>query len=104
MWIRWIRIRIRNTDEKGKKTRGDKQGKVVSVIRSLFLKNNWISGSAAARPLVSHSPIRPYEKGKKPVLGIRIWNRIRMFLGLPDWDPFVRGADPDPAPNPSLFS
>jgi hypothetical protein len=68
-WIRWIRIRIRNTDEKGKKTRGDKQGKVVSVIRSLFLKNNWISGSAAARPLVSHSPIRPYEKGKNQCWG-----------------------------------
>jgi hypothetical protein len=30
------------------------------------------------------------------VLGIRIWNRIwiRMFLGLPDPDPLVRGADP----------
>jgi hypothetical protein len=35
-----------------------------------------------------------------PVLGIR----IRMFLGLPDPDPLVRGADPDPAPDPSLFS
>ncbi len=29
-----------------------------------------------------------------PVLGIR----IRMFLGLPDQDPLVRGMDPDPAP------
>jgi hypothetical protein len=36
-----------------------------------------------------------------PVLGIRI--RFRMFLGLPDPDPFVRGTDPDPAPDPSLF-
>jgi hypothetical protein len=28
-----------------------------------------------------------------------------MFLGLPDPDPdsLVRGADPDPAPDPSLF-
>jgi hypothetical protein len=33
------------------------------------------------------------------VLGIR---RIRMFLGLPD--PLFRGADPDPAPDTSLFS
>ncbi len=38
-----------------------------------------------------------------PVLGIRILNRIRirrirMFLGLPDPDPLVRGMDP------SLFS
>jgi hypothetical protein len=35
------------------------------------------------------------------VLGIRI-RRIRMFLGLPDPDPLVRGADPDP--DPYLFS
>jgi hypothetical protein len=36
------------------------------------------------------------------VLGIRIRNQIRMFLGLlrPDPDPLVRGMDPDP----SLFS
>ncbi len=35
-----------------------------------------------------------------PVLGIRIRNRIqnRMFLGPPDPDPLVRGADPDPDP------
>jgi hypothetical protein len=32
----------------------------------------------------------------KAVLGIR----IRMFLGLPDPDPLVRGTDPDP----SVFS
>jgi hypothetical protein len=40
------------------------------------------------------------------VLGIRIRNRIRMFLGLPDPEPLVRGTDPDPdlAPDPSLFS
>jgi hypothetical protein len=25
-------------------------------------------------------------------------------LGLPDPDPLVRGADPGPAPDPSLFS
>ncbi len=33
------------------------------------------------------------------VLGIRI-RRIRMFLGLPDPDPYplVRGTDPDPDP------
>ncbi len=38
------------------------------------------------------------------VSGIRI-RRIRMFLGLPDPDPdsIVRGMDPDPAPDPSLF-
>ncbi len=35
------------------------------------------------------------------VLGIWI-RRIRMFLGLQDPDP-VRGTDPDPAPDPSLF-
>jgi hypothetical protein len=35
----------------------------------------------------------------KPVLGIR----IRMFVGLPDPDPLVRGAEPDPAPDPSLY-
>jgi hypothetical protein len=37
-----------------------------------------------------------------PVLGIR----IRMFFGLPDPDPLVRGTDPNPdsAPDPSLFS
>jgi hypothetical protein len=29
---------------------------------------------------------------------------ILMFLSLPDPDPLVRGADPDPAPEPSLFS
>jgi hypothetical protein len=33
----------------------------------------------------------------KPVLGIRTRiRRIRMFLGLPDPDPLVRGTDPDP--------
>ncbi len=26
-----------------------------------------------------------------------------MFLGLPDPDSLVRGMDPDPAPDPSLF-
>ena len=36
----------------------------------------------------------------EPVLRIR----IRMFLGLPDPEPLVRGVDPDPAPYPSLFS
>jgi hypothetical protein len=36
------------------------------------------------------------------VLGIWI-RRIRMFLGLPDPDPLVRGADPGPAPHPSLL-
>ncbi len=39
----------------------------------------------------------------KSVLGIRV-RRIRMFLGLPDADPLVRGTDPDPALDPSLFS
>ncbi len=37
----------------------------------------------------------------EPVLGIRN-RRIRMFLGLPDPDPLVRGTDPDP--DLSLFS
>ncbi len=37
-------------------------------------------------------------EGKKVVLGIR----IRMFLGLPEPDPLVRGTDPDP--DPSIFS
>ncbi len=36
---------------------------------------------------------------EKSVLWIRI-GRIRMFSGLPDPDPLVRGNDPDP----SLFS
>jgi hypothetical protein len=37
------------------------------------------------------------------VLGIRIQiRRIRVFLGLPDPYPSVRGTDPDPAPDPSL--
>jgi hypothetical protein len=31
-----------------------------------------------------------------PVLGIRI--QCRMFLGLPDPDPLVKGTDPDPDP------
>jgi hypothetical protein len=37
-----------------------------------------------------------------PVMGIQ----IRIFLGLPDPDPLVKGIDPDPAPapDPSLFS
>jgi hypothetical protein len=26
-----------------------------------------------------------------------------MFWGLPDQDPLVRGTDPDPNPDPSLF-
>ncbi len=47
------------------------------------------------------------EQSQKPVLGIRI--QIRMFFGLPDpdLDPLVKGVkgtDPDPSPDPSLFS
>jgi hypothetical protein len=38
------------------------------------------------------------------VLRIRIRSRIRKFLGLPDSDPLVRGMDPDPYPDPCLFS
>jgi hypothetical protein len=41
------------------------------------------------------------DKNSKAVLGIRM-RRIRMFLGLLDPDPLVRGTDPDP--DPSLFS
>jgi hypothetical protein len=39
-------------------------------------------------------------------LSIHLSNRMfRMFFGLPDPDknPLVRGTDPDPAPDPSLF-
>jgi hypothetical protein len=43
------------------------------------------------------------EIGFRAVMGIRI-RRIRMFLGLPDQDPFVTGTDPDLAPDPSHFS
>ncbi len=41
----------------------------------------------------------------KPLLAV-LGIRIRMFLGLPDSgpDPLVRGTDPDPATDPSLFS
>ncbi len=40
-----------------------------------------------------------------PVLRVRI-HRIRMFLGLLDPDPLVRGTDPaqDPAPDPSIIA
>jgi hypothetical protein len=40
--------------------------------------------------------------GSKAVFRIR----IRMFLGLPDEhpEPLVTSTDPDPAPDPSLFS
>jgi hypothetical protein len=31
-------------------------------------------------------------------------DRIRIFLSLPDPDLLVRGADPNPAPDSSLFS
>jgi hypothetical protein len=34
-----------------------------------------------------------FQDAKKTVL------RIRMFLGLPDTDPFVRGTDPDLDPS-----
>jgi hypothetical protein len=45
------------------------------------------------------------ESVQSGVLGIRIRNRIRMFLGLPDpaLDPLVGGTDPDPDPD-FLFS
>jgi hypothetical protein len=36
-----------------------------------------------------------------PVL--RIWSRIRMFLGLLDPDPIVRGTGTDPSPDPSII-
>jgi hypothetical protein len=39
----------------------------------------------------------------RAVLGIRI-RSIRMFLGLPDPDPLIRGMDPAPDRYPSLFS
>jgi hypothetical protein len=35
---------------------------------------------------------------------ISVGIRICMFLGLPDPDLLVRGMDPDPALDPSLFS
>ncbi len=35
-----------------------------------------------------------------PVFRIQIRIRIHMILGLPDPDPFVRGMDPDLAPDP----
>jgi hypothetical protein len=34
---------------------------------------------------------------------LRIWIRIRKFLGLPDPDPLVRSIDPDPAQDPSVI-
>jgi hypothetical protein len=45
------------------------------------------------------------ESVQSGVLGIRIRNRIRMFLGLPDptLDPLVGGTDPDPDPAPDLL-
>jgi hypothetical protein len=41
----------------------------------------------------------------KTIFRIRNRIRTRMFLGLPapDPDPLVRGTNPDPAPDPSLF-
>jgi hypothetical protein len=53
-----------------------------------------------------HLQIAQFKKLRKEraaciaVLGIRFWSRIRMFLGLPDPDPLVRGVDPDPDPDP----
>jgi hypothetical protein len=50
-----------------------------------------------------HPTLRPgTRKAWNAVLGIR----IRMFLDLldPDPDPLVRGTDPNPVPDPSLFS
>jgi hypothetical protein len=37
---------------------------------------------------------------QKPYAVFRI--RIPIFLGLPDPDPFVRGMNADPAPDPSI--
>jgi hypothetical protein len=73
--------------------------------------------SATEKALVEDCRGEDYQENKQPlvravlrirdisvriwaVLGIRIRNRIRMFLGLSDPDPLFRGKDPDP----SLFS
>ncbi len=61
--------------------------------------------SALPVPVLSTLPVffisLTYPKVFLPsVLGVRI-RRIRMFLGLLDLDPLVRGMDPDP--DPSLF-
>ncbi len=38
-----------------------------------------------------------------PLLGIRIRNRIRMFLGILEPDPLVKGMGPAPDPDPNLI-
>jgi hypothetical protein len=38
------------------------------------------------------------------LLVLDIWIPIRMFLDLTNPNPLVRGTDPDPALDPSLFS
>jgi hypothetical protein len=107
------RIRIRNT--------GDlinfcvsKNSSIVALIRiALFRWRSELQKHSTAEHglkilemktcSLCHKEIvarRLNEHVKQAVLGIRIC----IFLGLPDPDPLVRGADPDPALNSSLFS
>jgi hypothetical protein len=65
------------------------------ALRGLLKPSNGFKAQIKSAIKVSHEC--------REVLGIRI-RRIRMFLGLPDPDPLIRGMDPAPDPYPSLFS
>jgi hypothetical protein len=59
------------------------------------------------RAIKLHAKADPFivtERTKSRYLSV-LENRIRMLLGTqdPDPDPLVRGANPDKAPDPSLF-
>ncbi len=86
----------------------------IKKISVLCIRIRWIrvgsSSGSGSRSLLFIKDLKNFLKKKfnlkflnRSVLVIPTRNRIRMFLGLPDPDPFVRGMDPDPAPSPSLF-
>jgi hypothetical protein len=73
----------------------------VRVLEMPWTARQSSESAYAGEAVVVHALLRPESVTMglgvvlKAVLGIRI-RRIRMFLGLLDLDPLVRGPDPDP--------
>ncbi len=95
IWILRIRIRISNT---GKYT----------WVQPNHTRCHTLERNYPELILLCQRPDRTNTQPPRELTHIpTLWqtvvgNRIRMFLGLPDPDPLVRGMDPDP--DPSLFS
>ncbi len=71
-----------------------------AAVPYLHLENGsvlWLRGTSKLNieAINSRRPDKCCEKVPVCFAVLRMWIRIRMFLGLQDPDPLVRGADPD---------